>query len=234
MCIHTSNAFSQECEVSPVSNLQQVTSEFSFTSGKMEHAHNGLYASLGLGYTSGTATGEVTGVLYTGAKAKLSGNGIALDARLGKALSPNWVAHFILLYSRVEGPKFGYTSMTNETLPDATLPNSVTFSEAMFGGGFTYYIMPANAYISGSLGVGGFSLKFGESKQYNADQIPDVETDFGFAYNLKVGWEFWMDKDYALGVNASYLNTYSSAGDNYDAEDWNSERWTFGVNLTYN
>ncbi len=76
----------------------------------------------------------------------------------------------------------------------------MSLGEAMIGGGITYYIMPSNIFLSGSLGIGGFTL-------IEDDNNTNVSTDNGFSMQLKVGKEWWVSKKWGLGVALTYGKT---------------------------
>ena len=70
----------------------------------------------------------------------------------------------------------------------------------MIGGGITYYIMPSNIFLQGSLGIGNFNL-------IDNDKKTSVSTDRGFSMQLKVGKEWWISKRWRLGVALTYGKT---------------------------
>ena len=61
-----------------------------------------------------------------------------------------------------------------------------------FGGGLTYYIMPANVYLAGSVG-------FGQAVFEDYRGAVDG-SDLGLGVNLMVGKEWWVGSDWGLGV----------------------------------
>ena len=66
-----------------------------------------------------------------------------------------------------------------------------------FGIGVTYYVMPLNLYIAGSLGAADANLQIdGETRE-----LRDAS---GTAINLMVGKEWWVSDNWGLGVAAQY------------------------------
>jgi hypothetical protein len=59
------------------------------------------------------------------------------------------------------------------------------------GGGVTYYFMPANIYLSGSIGIGVMSSG-------------DESTDPGFASDITLGKEWWVGSKWGLGVAGAF------------------------------
>ena len=88
------------------------------------------------------------------------------------------------------------------------------------GGGLTYYMMPANIYFTGSLGMGKLS--------YEDDEGNDSDTDMGLALDLAIGKEWWVGNSWGLGVAGSM--NYHSFGDDVVDENW--EGISFGLRFS--
>jgi hypothetical protein len=83
------------------------------------------------------------------------------------------------------------------------------------GGGVTYYFMPVNIYLSGSIGIGVISSG-------------DDSTDPGFASDITIGKEWWVGSKWGLGVAGAF-------GYHNIPEKLTDERWTgvsFGVRFS--
>ena len=63
---------------------------------------------------------------------------------------------------------------------------------AGLGIGVTYYIMPANVYLAGSIGFG--QARFEDTSGDRAD------SDIGIAGNFMLGKEWWVGRDWGIGV----------------------------------
>jgi len=63
-----------------------------------------------------------------------------------------------------------------------------------FGGGITYYFMPVNIYLSGSVGLGALS---------GGGNISG-ESDNGFAGMVTAGKEWWVSNRWGLGVSGVF------------------------------
>lgn len=59
----------------------------------------------------------------------------------------------------------------------------------------TYYFMPSNVYLSGSLGLANAAIE---------TDFDTFDSDFGYGINLAVGKEWWVSDNWGLGV-ASHL-----------------------------
>ena len=64
-------------------------------------------------------------------------------------------------------------------------------SVSAVGPGVTYYIMPANLYLSGAVGIAWLS--------FDEDAF-DADTDTGFALDATIGKEWWVGNNWGLGL----------------------------------
>lgn len=92
------------------------------------------------------------------------------------------------------------------------------------GLGLTYYIMPVNVYVSGSVGVGVlvFEDDDGESK----------DTSAGLTLGATVGKEWWVGSDWGLGVAAQIQ--YIRVKDYVDEARMNGLATSLLFTATYN
>lgn len=88
-------------------------------------------------------------------------------------------------------------------------------SMSAVGGGITYYFMPANVYLSPSIGLAWLSAG-------------DSESDTGMALDFTVGKEWWVGNSWGLGV-AGTVGFHSIPDDSID-ENWSDA--TFGVRFS--
>jgi hypothetical protein len=75
---------------------------------------------------------------------------------------------------------------------DVPVAKDASVTAFLFGGGFTYYFMPANFYLTGVLGAGMLSAASAESKARTSD--------LGVAVNFDVGKEWWVGGNWGLGL----------------------------------
>jgi len=152
---------------------------------------DGLFISASLGASYLSINDDITGSTYDNMKMK--GACIALDIKLGAVVKENFILHADIITSN---------SMSLEILADGeplgTITGDNSVSMVMFGGGGTYYFLPG-AYFSGTIGVGGFSIKANESTS---------NTQKGLGLNLKLGKEWWVSKNWDLGgsIGFNYTN----------------------------
>lgn len=153
--------------------------------------HKGFFLSLSIGPNFPTITSEVKGY----PKYTFTGTGALFDIKIGGAVQENLILHGTILSSSMVGPKVSSGSNSQNA------SNNLAIGEAMFGGGITYYIMPQNIFLSGSVGFGGYSLID------NTNSNNSVSTDKGFSMQIKAGKEWWVSKRWGLGIAVTYGKT---------------------------
>lgn len=149
------------------------------------HKHDGFYLSLSLGGSSGSISDKMT------TTTTFDGTGGALDLKIGGAIKENLILHANISSIAITGP----TLTENGSSVKATDETSI--GQAMLGVGLTYYIMPSNFFISGSVGSGNFSSIINNKT---------TSSNHGPSFQLKVGKEWWVSKNWGLGI-AALLNT---------------------------
>lgn len=153
-------------------------------------AHKGFYLSMGLGPVFGNInmkSNELGEVTY-------SGTGAVFDFKIGGAIKENLILHGSLMSSSMAGPEVKTSAGSGKS------SNNINLGEALIGGGVTYYIMPENILLSGSLGLGNFTV-------INNDTNVNVSTERGFGMQIKVGKEWFVSKKWGLGLAATYGKT---------------------------
>ena len=181
--------------------------------------HTGFYLSLAAGPNFPSINSEVIGewnVTFTG-------TGAQFDIKIGGAVKENLILHATLTSNAMTGPKMtsGGQSMNAS--------NDMSLGEAMIGGGVTYYLMPLNFFLSGSVGIANFTVMEGNNSSNS------VSTDRGFSMQLKIGKEWWVSKRWGLGIAATYGKTKltNSPGDGIK-EHLNSNNVGILFNATLN
>lgn len=180
--------------------------------------HKGFYLSMGLG----PAFGNINLDSNEEGKSTMSGTGAVFDFKIGGAIKENLILHATLFSNGLVGPK-----VTN-SFGSGKATDNVTISEAMIGGGITYYIMPQNLFISGSLGSGVFAID-------NQDTGYKATTDRGLSFQLKIGKEWWVSRKWGLGAAVAYGHTNVDSNPNNTLnEKMNSNRFSIMFNATLN
>jgi len=189
--------------------------------GKFQQ-HTGFYLSMSIGPTFGTIVDDMKGAVTD--KLEFSGTGAQFDIKIGGAVQENLILHASMISTLVNGPKIKSPNQTGR------LTDNLGISENMIiGVGLTYYIMPDNFFLSGSAGMGYFTLTDNKEPKNN------INTDNGFSMQLKAGKEWWLGKRWGLGIALAYGKTILKNGP-YDGteERFNSNRFGILFNATFN
>lgn len=144
-----------------------------------------------------------TSVEENGVELELSGTGVDLDIAIGAIVAENLALHGTLFGWLVEDPDIEIGGVSGET-------QNLDLDLSGVGGGLTYYFMPANVYLSGTVGLASLTVD---------TPAGDAETDAGVAVIFSLGKEWWVGNSWGLGAAAG-VNIHSIPDGNID------ERWT--------
>jgi hypothetical protein len=194
------------------------------------HMHDGFYLSmsLGIGYENISAK-ECT---WATADVVFSGVNVPFDFKIGCALpNSNLILHGDIIVDQAS-PNVSSNNATVQTLYSAAL-NSVMLR--MYGLGITYYFMPSNAFISGTIGASQIGMTIKDSPYTESGKTYYLVDKTGFGLRIKAGKEWWVSKNWGLGISAFYGLSLISGGSN-SAEFKSAMTNMFGLmfNTTYN
>ena len=177
--------------------------------------HDGFLLRLSVG--AGTGGSEIDDPVF--GSIDLSGTPYDVNIAIGGMVAPNVGLHATLFGWSISDPDADVTIPGLGTA-SGTLNGDATL--AAFGGGITYYVMPLNLYLSGSLGFGSLELS------------GDVEgeTDDGMVVDLTVGKEWWVGDSWGLGVAGGF--NYHNLGDPDAEENWSGTAFTVRFSATLN
>lgn len=141
--------------------------------------HDGFLLRLSLGFGLAGTSAE-----YAGNKLELSGETADLNFAIGGTIATNLSLH---------GTIWGWLASDPGVKANGTDVGSLDgdLSTIAFGGGLTYYIMPANLYLSGSVGTGSLELDLASG---------DGNTDNGVLVDFTFGKEWWVSNSWGLGL----------------------------------
>ncbi|NNE09536.1 MAG: hypothetical protein HKN20_13325 [Gemmatimonadetes bacterium] len=142
---------------------------------------------------------------------ELDGAGGDMNVAIGGVIAPGLAIHGTLFGWFLTEPEI---AMEGET---GTLDSDLSL--AAIGGGFTYYVEPANVYFSVSAGAGELSIE--------TDNVT-ITSDTGFAMDAAVGKEWWTGDNWGLGV-AGHFGYHSIPDGDFD-DNWTGA--SFGVRFT--
>jgi hypothetical protein len=190
------SAHAQESAAACLSNASASSSPAAAVHGAGYRQHDGFYlrmlAGAGLGgsqYREGLDLG--------GVETRMIGSAATLEIALGFALFDNLIVHATLNGGTVQEDnkqtgKHDYEAKNIYTLV------------GFFGGGLTYYIMPANVYVTGSVGVGGI----GEVDDNGRDHR---ESEAGLGSSFALGKEWWLGRPGEWGLGVALTGAYYQA-----------------------
>ncbi|MGE5479893.1 MAG: hypothetical protein ACM3U1_05645 [Chloroflexota bacterium] len=187
------------------------------TPGGGRRQHDGFYLSLALGPVFGEIKDNVDLGIFGKEAYIYSGTGAILDVKIGGRVAENLLLHGTITSAAIPGPTVEHES----TGKKETIDSDNSLGEVMFGAGLTYYFMPTNIFISGSVGLGMFTFSGGH----------DVDaSDAGIGVQLKAGKEWWVGDDWGLGVAVFYSTTAVEE----DYLKYGSNRFGVMFNATFN
>ena len=107
---------------------------------------------------------------------------------LGGCVSEDLALHGSLFSWSIADPDVEF-----ENIGEGELDGTVSMNA--YGGGITYYVMPANVYLSGNLGLGFLTVD---------SEGEDETSDPGVALDLSIGKEWWVGNSWGLGLAGAF------------------------------
>lgn len=153
--------------------------------------HDGFLLRLapGIGYLSSS---------YAPSELTISGGAGVIDVALGGRVADNLILNADLWAASALSPTAKVGAQSQKL-------NDVTLQLTGIGVGLTYYFMPSNVYLAGSVGIAQYSLKI-DGLTY--------ETNTGWGVNGMVGKEWWVAGDWGVGIAGAVM--YASVPDKVD------------------
>jgi hypothetical protein len=148
---------------------------------------------------------------------EFSGTSGDINFAIGAMVARNVAVHATLAGWSVTDPEVDFGPASVEL-------DDVQMSLSMVGAGVTYYIMPANIYLSGSLGAAMLTTEF---------QGDEEESDTGLGIDLTVGKEWWVGSRWGLGA-ALGANFHSVPSGEDDVEDFTGSAFAVRFSATFN
>jgi hypothetical protein len=192
------------------------------------HRHDGFFLSISPGVAFGSSKADLGGNAGSWDNITYSGPGGMLDFKIGGAIKENFILSFDVIGRNVRGPDMETVGGTTE------LDKDVVLSDGTLGLGLTYYIMPANVFLSGTLGVGRFVLT---NPTEDTEDDETIETNPGLSLHAKIGKEWWVSDNWGLGVAAGYGYLGAERDENSDSDfngDYSSHKVYILFNTTFN
>jgi hypothetical protein len=159
--------------------------------------HDGFFLRLAIGMGGGALGGDDHTLEAT--ETGVSGFGLATDIAIGGAIVENLILHADIYQVTLFNPT---VHVDDEDAGDADeVGDSYGVGQdvrmAGLGIGVTYYFMPVNVYLSGSIGLG--------QAVFEGDHGDTEGSDLGFGFNAMIGKEWWVGADWGIGAAAQLL-----------------------------
>ncbi len=166
--------------------------------------------TLGFGYESLS--------IDAGFDATIGGVGGSISVALGGFVIPNLAINADLYALAVVDPSVEFNG---QDLGEADAKLGLT----AIGVGLTYYIMPLNLYLAGSVGIGQGSIEI---------EGGEAQADAGLAIHLSIGKEWFVSPDWGLGIAAEFV--WADVPPDDDTGDSSASFTGFNVafSVTYN
>ena len=158
-----------------------------------KHKHDGFYLRLTTGVGSTTSVEEIERDEFV--VSGLSGN---TTIGIGYAVVENLILNVDLFSTMVEDP---IAEINGKEIGEVDAELEVI----NVGLGATYYIMPTNVYLTGSI-----ALASGSLKSYGKSYGHKTESEAGYGINVAVGKEWWVSNNWGIGVAGQLFHTVLS------------------------
>ncbi|MGA1795610.1 MAG: hypothetical protein ACMUIL_07100 [bacterium] len=152
---------------------------FSYAYGLREHKGFYLRMQLGIADTKSKGTGYSDGT-----EMEVSGNGSAFRLDIGGAIKEN-----LIIFGTLGGISISDPDIELNGVKYSTFDTTSRISD--FGIGITYYFMPTNVYIGGSLNLAKDTIEFNSY---------EGTSDTGYGLYLNMGKEWWVSDNWGLGL----------------------------------
>lgn len=163
-----------------------------------KHRHDGFFLRLSIGIGGGKVAGDGH-ILPDIGDVTLSSGGFGTSIGIGGALTDNFILNADLFQARLFDPDVEIDDRDAGDADDLDFELGVG-EDVELGGlgvGVTYYIMPVNIYLAGSVGIGQIVFEDGRGDREGSD--------VGLAINAMVGKEWWVGVDWGIGVAGQFI-----------------------------
>jgi hypothetical protein len=164
--------------------------------------------------------GATTSIEDATGKIEFSGGVGDANFAIGGVVAPNLAIHGTFWGWSMSDPDAELT-ISGVGTDSGTLNGTVSMSAV--GGGLTYYFMPVNLYLSGSVGIGSLHLD---------SDLSEKDTDSGVAVDFTLGKEWWVGNSWGLGLAGGF--SYHSFNDPEISEKWSGPSYVLRFSATLN
>ncbi|MFI5308629.1 MAG: hypothetical protein ACHQ53_14815 [Polyangiales bacterium] len=158
-----------------------------------QHNHDGFYLRLAIGIGGGSVWGN-DHILSNVRDVSLTGFGFGSSIAIGGAVAENLMLNADFFQAMIFNPAVHqdgrYVGHTTDLSAELGVGDDVGLVGV--GVGLTYYFMPVNVYLAGSVGLG--QAVFEDSRGSRSG------SDLGLGANIMIGKEWWVGSDWGIGV----------------------------------
>jgi hypothetical protein len=163
-----------------------------------QRRHDGFFLRLAIGLGGGVLGGD-DHANESFDEVGVGGLGLATDIAIGGAIVENLILHADIYQVTLFSPT---VYADDEDVGDADevgdmLGVGQDVRLAGLGIGVTYYFMPVNLYLGGSIGLG--------QAVFEGDHGDTEGSELGFGFNALVGKEWWVGADWGIGLAGQLL-----------------------------
>jgi len=167
---------------------------------------------------------------------RLTGAGIGLDFKIGWAVLNNLILSFDSWGNGPIEPSVRIRGL--QWFPT----DSLKAMSLGMGPGLTYYFMPMNVFVGASASImGQFTLEYNDNQGFGSFSHHQHQSKDGFSLLLKAGKEWWVSRNWGLGVSVNYAYTAAddrfspvSTGDNNYSGSFSAHDFSVKFNSTFN
>jgi hypothetical protein len=179
--------------------------------------HRGFYLNMALGAGAASMRSDE-------ADASVRGGAGSLWVAVGGALTEN-----LILYGELFGQGMDDPDVDGTPIDSA----AVSASLAGIGPGVTYYFMPLNLYVSGTIALVGGSVQIED--ELEDDGRSERRTQAGLGLGLAVGKEWWLSGNWGLGVAGRVFGASMEDDDIVGGDStWRAGGFALLLSATYN
>ena len=179
------------------------------------HAHDGLFMRVYLGIAATSFSSTIQG-----SKLSWSGGGSSMGIAIGGAVSRHLILYATAFGNNTPNPSYQLNGASMSTFVGDINVGAV-------GPGLAYYFEQTNIYLSGAFGLAGY-----EVRNMN-DGSRSSWSSSGAALDLMVGKEWWVSRDWGLGI-AAELFTASLKDALTPGATWSAGAASILFSATYN
>ena len=175
--------------------------------------HEGFF----MRFLLGVGPGKVVIENVEGSDMEIKGTPIGARIQIGASVSEN-----LIIFGEIGGANFSEPTVTWKGNEGTMTGKDVSIND--FGAGISYYFMPSNIFLSGSLTISKDRIK---TKDSEGKTTTEATTESGLGFYLSAGKEWWVSDKWALGC--AVFAQISNATDKGSTGEYPVKNTIFGI-----